>query len=132
MSNSNTSLAKNSTYELDWYRPGKILHLKLSGNYQEKDAAMVNKVIETELAKAREPLFLLIDAMQLQRPHNFKSVRSAQTFMDHKSLKHIYVAAGDRLVKLAMMVIFNLSRAPLTISDSPDKATYLLERQISR
>jgi hypothetical protein len=67
----------------------------------------------------------------MNRPYNFNEIRAAQTYMDHRQLKNIYVATNDRLVKLAMMVIFNMGRAYLHVFDDLEKATLLLQRQLS-
>ena len=91
----------------------------------------VNRLILDQLQQADKQLSVLIDAMALNRPYNFSEIRAVQTFMDHDKLAHIYVGAGDRVVRLAMMVIFNFSRAYLHLYDSVDKVNTVLARQLN-
>ncbi|MEO1165163.1 MAG: hypothetical protein AAFV98_15355 [Chloroflexota bacterium] len=119
------------SYELEWHTSDKVLLLTLSGNYSVDEAKEANRLILDELDQADNLVFILIDAMNMTRPYNFGEIRAVQSFMDHRNLSHIYVGTGDRLVKLAMMVIFNLSRAYLHICDDTDKANFMLERQLN-
>lgn len=110
------------SYNLIWHIQNEALLLTLSGDYPIHEAKTVNNLILDELEQTQTPLSLLINAMQLNRLYNFADIRSVQTFMDHPMLKNILVASDDRLVKLAMMVIFNLSRANLYICDDWEQA----------
>lgn len=113
-------------YELSWRVPGKVLSLSLSGKYTVENAKAVNQLITKELDQSQSPLLLVIDALNMERPYHFDSIRALQTYMDHQNLKHIYIVAADKVVKLSMMVIFNLSRARLHMFDSIEKANKLL------
>lgn len=118
------------SYDVTWHIPDKVLLLTLSGDYTVGEAKAVNRLILDELNRSQTTPCILIDAMEIKRPHNFSDIRSAQTFMDHRRLKYIYVATNDNLVKLAMMVIFSLSRAYLFICEDVDKATNMAESQL--
>jgi hypothetical protein len=119
------------TYELSWYIPDRVLSLGISGKYTLEDARQVNLLILQELDRISKPLILFIDAMGMQRPDNFQGIRSTQTYMNHQKLKRIVVAANDRVVKLAMMVIFNISRADLTLFDSIEQANTQIQKQVT-
>ncbi len=131
MSNAGTDLAYNTSYTLNWHTPGKVLQLTLSGDYPVEEAQEVNDVILSVLTKTNSPHFLLIDATQMTRPRNFKAIRAVQNYMDHRQLKHIYVVTTDNLVKLAMMVIFNLSRATLHMSNDTMRANRMMARHLN-
>lgn len=118
-------------YELSWYIPNRILYLSILGDYALDDARLVNRNIIEELENSPHDLMLFIDGMEMKRLHNFQEIRSSQEYMDHPKLKRIFVATNDRLVKLAMMVIFNLSHAYLTIFDDVEKADVTIQRQFS-
>ena len=118
-------------YELSWHIPGKVMLLSLSGEYSLEDAKAVNLSIMDELARSRVPLMLLIDAAQMARPLNFQELRATQTYMDHGNLKRIVVVAHDRLVKLAMMVIFNLGHAYFSLCDDFAKANTICQRELA-
>ncbi|MEL6525609.1 MAG: hypothetical protein AAFQ07_07860 [Chloroflexota bacterium] len=66
----------------------------------------------------------------MQRPYNFGEVRATQHYIDHQRLGGIYVATRDHLIKLSMMVIFNLSRANLFIADDVINAESMLRQQL--
>ena len=116
-------------YELNWHVPDKVLFLRLSGDYLLDDAREVNRLITKELDARQEALSLLIDVTEMNRPVNFVGIRTVQTYMQHRNLQHIYIAASDRLVKLAMIVIFNLGWAYLHMFDDLEKATLGLQKQ---
>jgi hypothetical protein len=118
-------------YELNWHIQHKVLSLTLVGDYTIEEAREVNQLILDELEQRQTALIIFINATQMKRPHNFGDIRSVQTFMDHRQLKHIYVTSADRLVKLAMMVIFNLARAPLNMFDDLNEAQFMLDRQLA-
>jgi chromosome condensin MukBEF MukE localization factor len=86
--------------------------------------------VTRELDQSNAQLSILIDVRKMRRPVNFVNIRATQTFMDHRKLQHIYVAASDRLVKLSMIVIFNLGKAYLHMFDDLENATLLLQRQL--
>lgn len=119
------------TYELTWHESKKALWLTLSGDYLLEEAKALNQEILDELEKSQTPLLILIDATHMNRSYRFSDIRTAQTFMDHLKLKAIYVATNDRLVKLSMLIIFNLSRASLYVCDDVEKATLMLQKQLT-
>lgn len=94
--------------------------LRISGDYAVEDSRQFNAAIIEELDQSPDDLVLLIDATEMNRPYHFDQIRATQTYKDHRKLKRIYIAAGDRLVKLALMIIFNLSRAQLHVCDDID------------
>jgi hypothetical protein len=118
-------------YKLDWYIPSKTLLLSLSGNYTLEDAQEVNQLISLRLDQSQSPVSILIDAAHMNRPLNFSNIRSTQTYMHHKQLGRIYVATEDRLVRLALIVIFNWSRAPLHVCEDLSEASSLLKRHLA-
>lgn len=103
--------------KLSWYLPDKVIYLHISGDYTLEDSRQVNTAIIEELEHRQEDLVLVIDAMEMNRPYNFDQIRSTQTYMNHQNLKHIYAVTTDRVVKLALMIIFNISRAQLYLFD---------------
>lgn len=119
-------------YELSWYVADKVLMLSVVGDYTLQDARQANQLIVEKLAQSRSPLLLLIDAGKMRRPYNFQELRTTQTYMDHNMLKRIVVVADDRLVMLAMMVIFNLGHAYLSMFNDLEKANTFLEREAAK
>jgi hypothetical protein len=112
-----------SACTLTWDVPDKILLLTIIGDYTPTAATTVNAQIKAALDEAQTPLILLIDAMQMARPYYFPQIRATQTFINHRKLYHLVVGTNDKLVMLAMMIIFNLSTCPLQNFDTLDRAT---------
>lgn len=107
----------DASYDLAWHTLNQVLILTIQGDYTLGDAQAVNRLILDKLNLSQSPLSIIIDARKMDRPYNFDEIRAAQTYMDHRQLKHIYTVAGDPVVKLAMMVIFNLCRAHFHIAN---------------
>lgn len=119
-------------YELSWYAPDKVLTLTLSGSHNASEAVEADQLIVQALEQSLSPLQLIIDARAMARPRNFQELRSALTFMNHGNLRRIIAIADDRVVMLAMIAIFNIARAPLTMLNDFHKAGAFLEREAVR
>lgn len=117
------------SYKLTWHDPGKVLLLTLTGDYSFAEAKEVNEQMLDYLDSCQQPLRLLIDTIHMSRPHNFNEIRTAQTFMNHLQLKSITIVTHDRLVKLSMMVIFNMGRAIINLYENMDRAKQMLQYQ---
>lgn len=112
-----SNLAIKAHSELSWYLPGKVMCLRISGDYALEDSTRINAAIIEELEQSPNDLSLLIDATEMTRPYHFSQLRTTQNYKDHHRLQHLYIVTGDRLVKLALMIIFNVSRAQLILCD---------------
>lgn len=105
-------------YVLSWYIPDKVMMLCVHGDYTAEEAADVNRQIMDALDHSAGRLSLLIDAQQMGRPREFQEIRALQTYMNHPRLTHVYAVAADRVVRLALLVIFNLARAQFMLVDN--------------
>lgn len=110
------------SFDLSWYEENRVMLLTLRGDYTVADAKAVNDQITEVLDSSDTPLILMIDAAQMSRPFNFQRIRVLQAYMNHDNLKHIVVVSMDKLVTLAMMVIFNMGRAYLHLYTSHHEA----------
>ena len=119
-------------YELSWYAPDKVLTLTLSGSYSLSEAGHADHLIVSALDQSESPLQVIIDAREMIRPRNFQELRAALSFMNHDNLRRIIAITDDRVVMLAMIAIFNLGRAPLTMFSDFHKAGAFLEREVVR
>lgn len=106
--------------------PQKVLYLVLSGDYTLDEAMEVNRLICDELDKNQSPLNIFIDVTQMQKPYNFSTIRNVQTFINHPQLFCIFVISDDRLMRLSMMVIFNLAQAQLHLCNKFETAELML------
>jgi hypothetical protein len=119
-------------YNCTWHIPDKVLRVTIEGEYSLADAEAVNQRMLYELERSQTILSLLVDAQNMERPYNFREIRNVQTYMNHRRLQNIYIVANDQLVKLAMMVIFNLSRASFYLYDDIAKADLIVQRHLNR
>ncbi len=120
------------SFTVSWYVEDRIILLSIIGDYSAADAKAANHEISDILDNTDRPLLLLIDASRMDRPFNFQRIRALQTFMNHQRLKHIFVVADDKLVTLAMMVIFNMGRAYLHMYSTHAEADHALEWHIQQ
>jgi hypothetical protein len=120
------------THELNWHIPDQVMLLTITGDYTLDAAQAVNQAITEKLSQTKTPLWLIIDATAMSRPYNFQQIRATQMFMDHPKMYMIAIVSSDKLVTLAMMIVFNLGRARLLMFDSVQKANMALQRQMTQ
>lgn len=132
MNDPSSSTGNDTSFALSWHIPGRVMYLRINGDYRVEDSRQVNAAIIEELDQSPDDLVLLIDATVMNRPYHFDQIRATQTYKDHWKLQSIYVVTKDRLVKLALIIIFNISRAHLHLFDDFDEARTILNMQINR
>lgn len=120
-------------YQLSWYIPDKVLRLSLSkgiGLVEFKD--LNHALLESLTGKSN--LILMIDLRGIEPlllPWDY--LRATQTYVNHPNLDTVMVIghSKSRLVRLMMMVLFNLSKATLLFFETPENAdTFLKGRQL--
>ena len=114
------TLTQNMAHKLSWKLPGQVMTLNINGHYAIDEAQAINQIITDELEKTSGGLMLVIDASDMKRPVNFEMIRASQTFMDHEKLTMLIVVAKDKLIRLSLMVIFNLTKAKFVMAVSHD------------
>ncbi len=117
-------------YELVWHIPEKVLKLEIIGEYTPEIAKEANDCIVEELNRSATPLLLLMDATQMARPYRFQEIRATQHFMNHHKLRYIFVATNDKLIRLSIVIIFNLSRAFVQLYGTAEEAQQAIETRI--
>jgi hypothetical protein len=90
-------------------------------------ATSVNENLLVLLDKAESPITVIINCSDMKRPANFEEIRQEQTFMHHPMLAHIYIVSKERLVRFAMMVIFNHSPASVRLFDSLEQTMMMVD-----
>lgn len=119
-------------YALSWYVPGKVLYLQISRDTALNDFKAVNQEMLDYLNEG-EMLHLVIDVTgfdpYLLLPWEY--VRASQTYVSHNNLESVLVAPYTRnpLVRLMMLVLFNLSRAELNFFKTFEEVDAFLKRQ---
>lgn len=114
------------TYKVTWHN--RALVLTLSGHYTVDEAAEANQFILNYINQSQAQFCIIIDTTEMNRPFNFGDIRKAQTFMDSSQISHICIVSGDRLIRLSMMVIFNLCKARVHLCEDIDAAKLILNK----
>jgi|GEM_PF-5119455 len=118
-------------YELSWDTDNTIIVVKLWDDYTIADSKSLAQQILEILEDAPYPMSLVIDAIQLLPPRHFTDLRTTQNYMYHDMLERIYIATGNRVVKLSMLMIFNLGNVPFKVYNTLEEAYHALEQRSS-
>jgi hypothetical protein len=112
-------------YRVFWHVPDQILYLEVEGNLTLGDFDQINRAIidlvGTEITERQ--LALLIDITRpASTPRDFNYLRASQTYLLRPDLKFIMVAGSNKLMRLMMLLVFNLCSPSLRFFDSVDQA----------
>ncbi len=116
------------SYDLSWGPGGRVINLRIWGIFSPDEAASLNQQLTRWLDGSRKSssFILAIDATGIATLTQFEQVRAVQRYMFHPSLKYIFVAADNKLVRLSFMVMFNTSPAYVRLFDNwPILETYV-------
>lgn len=115
-------------YRVYWEAPNAMLYLKLSGDVSLQEFIEIDREITRYLAsdKLEEKLTLLVDVNDAKSvPQSFNQLKASQTYASVYNSKLSYilvVSGGNKLMRLMMMLTFNLCRPSLQFFDTPMQA----------
>jgi hypothetical protein len=118
-------------YRIFWQVPGQILYLELEGHLSLDDFNQINEAIIDHLGAEQNDrrIALLID---ITRPGNVpqavNQLRASQTYVGRRDLRFILVAGRNKLLRLMMLLTFNLYRPSLCFFDDVDQALMSAQR----
>lgn len=119
------------SYQLTWQLPGQVAVLRYGADADMETFAAANDALITILEQAAQPIVLLLDISAVN-PHSvaWERTKATQTYMFHRRLSTVLVigAGNKRLLRLMVLVLFNLSTATLKFLDSPAEADHYLRR----
>jgi hypothetical protein len=92
-----------------------LLSLTLQGNLSEQDFSQMNELVTRSLDAINESrVALVVNALGAKTvPRNFKQLQASQTFSQRKDLKWLLVVTDNKLIRLMMLLTYNLSRPSL-------------------
>lgn len=118
------------TYNIFWQIPDQVLCMELEGHLQLDDFNQINYAVISHLDSVTENpgIALLISAARLNGvPQAFQQLRASQTYVERRDLTHIVVVTTNKMVRLMMLLTFNLSRPSLRFFDDLDHAHRFLQ-----
>ncbi len=120
-------------YELSWHIPARVMFLRLSAEPTPLEFEAINKSIVANLNQADKKLLLLIDVSDF-KPNAliWDRIRASQTYVSHDNLEYALVIGqkNNRLVRLMMLVLFNVSKAGLKFFETLEEANTFLQRTV--
>lgn len=119
------------SYDLSWYIPNKVLYLKFSEKPALDEFKAANQAILNALRADKTSLFLIIDVQNLKPDlASWDNLRSTQTYMNDTNLEFVLVIGDNknRLVRLMMLVVFNVSKSGLKFFQTVEEVNVFLKR----
>ena len=121
-------------YKVFWQIPQQVLYHKLEGDLSLDDFSQINQVIWDHLGEETtyQHTALLIDISRPGRtPQDFAALRASQTYMLRNDLKFILVVGSNKLMRLMMLLTFNLSKPGVRFFDDLEQGLGMAQRLIS-
>ncbi|GEM_PF-3348275 len=115
-------------YKVEWEIPEAVLSLKLSGAVTFDDFVEIDRLINEKIKQldSQAVIKLLVDVTHTSSvPQFYQRLSSTQTYANQMNspLKHIMIVSGDnKLMRLVMLLVFNLCRPTLLFFKSHDQA----------
>lgn len=116
-------------YQVYWDAPKMLLYLKLTGDVSLQEFVEIDRDITHYLAsyEVGESIALLVDVKDAKSvPQSFNQLRTSQTYAYEyyqSKLSHILVVSGNnKLMRLMMMLTFNLCRPSLQFFEAKTQA----------
>jgi len=116
------------SYKLGWETPGKVLRLIMHGEISLEAFIEIDGHINKCLQDCDEQIALVVDASDVRvAPYSIERIKSSQTYLQSYQIEQLVVVSTSKLNRLAMLLLFNLSRPKLQICDNHDQAHRLLK-----
>jgi hypothetical protein len=110
-------------YEMAWDTPGKVLRLKMFDAMTLEIFIEIDWQINERLQECNERIVLIVDASSAKvAPYGIERIKSSQTYLQNHQIERLVVISDNKLNRLAMLLLFNLSRPKLQFCDSFDQA----------
>jgi hypothetical protein len=118
-------------YKLSWHIPQRVMYLKLHTETTLQEFEEINKAILGNLEQLKERQCLIIDVTEFKPDALvWDRIRASQLYVTHENLDYALIVGPrtNRLLRLMMMVLFNVSRAGLKFFETLEEANTFLER----
>lgn len=115
-------------YQVHWESPDTLLYLKLTGELSFQEFIDIDHEITGYLSRdyRANKVVLLVDVKDAKSvPQTFKELKASQSYAyDYNfNLSHILiVSGGNKLMRLMMMLTYNMCRPSLQFFETPAQA----------
>jgi hypothetical protein len=115
-------------HKLVWRASDRVLTLTLTGEISLADFSNIGDDIDVMLGEVTDPLVLVVDAkdVRLGRSGLSQARTTSPTYMENRLVEHLLVVTSDKIIRLTLLVVFNLNRSVLRFFDHMDQAEYHL------
>ena len=121
------------SHKLVWRPTDRVLTLTLTGEISLMDFVTVSDDIDVMLGSVTEPLVLIVDAENVRLSRSgLSQARTTPTYMESRLVEHLLIVASDKIIRLTLLVVFNLNRPVLRFFDHMDQAEYYLRTAVRR
>lgn len=119
-------------HKLAWRATDRVLTLTLSGEISLADFATIGEEINVMLSDVTEPLVLIVDAenVRLSRSGLSQTRTTTPSYLGDRLVEHLLVVTSDKIIRLTLLVVFNLNRSVLRFFDHMDQAEYYLRTAV--
>jgi hypothetical protein len=120
------------TYRVFWQVPQEILCIELAGDLSIDDFNHINQAVTDQLGTeaTNRHVALVVDVTRPGHiPTAVAQLRETQTYVLRRDLNMILVAGSNKLLRLMMLLTFNLCRPRLNFFDTMDEASEFVLRK---
>jgi len=122
--------ATRAGYKLSWLIPQRVMYLRLSGTTTLEELENINRFISSGLEETSEQVALVIDATDSNGfAVGIDQLRASQRYGQHPRLKSIIVLGTNKLIRLMLVIVFNVATASLKFCQNLDEANTLLKQR---
>jgi len=120
---------------MHWDVPETVLCLKLAGRLTNEEFHNINKEIVAALTERHDdrPIALVVDTLEVKSiPPNYSQLNASQTYANRDDIKYLMIIGKNKLIRLMMLLIYNLCRARLRFSDDYEGVWRMLKHHNDR
>ncbi len=115
-------------HQISWMNPPSVLHLKLEGTVKQSDYTEISTSITDALDEKNQNVALVIDIIDTKGvPFPNENIRAMQTFTRHPHLKWIIIVGENKLIRLMLMLTFNISKVNLSTFNTYEQVESYLQ-----
>jgi hypothetical protein len=112
-------------YKVFWHVPHQVLFVELDGQLSLDDFNQINNTVLSHLddATGDTGFTLLVNTAQVSSvPQAFQQLKASQTYVQRRDLQYIVVVGNNKLIRLMMLLTFNLCRPALHFFEDIERA----------
>ena len=109
-------------YQVYWDVPGYVLSLKLIDALTLKEFIEIDHLITSYLSTTITRTVIVIDITAAKHmPFPSEQMKASQVYMHHSMLRSLLILGENKLLRLTLLLTFNLARASLQFFDNNEQ-----------